>query len=244
MSKWPKQIPELTDEEKQIKNESMLKWHEEQLPHKYGFMEKFNDEYPVKRFKKGPKKKKHWNTLEIGGGTGNHISSEDMTNQDYTVLDIRENMLMSLKEKYPEIRVVKGDCQKRYAKRAEYDRIICIHTLEHIPNLPEALKQIRYALKPDGVAHIVIPCEGGWLYYLGRQITIARWFKNNYHRDYGKFIKSEHLNTASEVIEELSKYFKIKEKTYFPFCVHLLHANISIGLTLYQKEGAGNEFVN
>lgn len=161
---------------------------------------------------------------------------EDLTCQEYTILELRQNILDALKQAHPEVHSILGDCQQRYSERDAFDRIIAIHVLEHLPNLPEALRQMHYTLKPDGVAHIVIPCEGSLAYTFCRKISAERLFHKLYHMDYGWFIKSEHINTANEIIEEIGKYFHIRHKRYFPFPIPFQFCNIAIGMTLYPKD--------
>lgn len=65
--KWPKQLPEFTEEQKRIKDDFMKKWLE-QFPKNYGIMEVFNQNYPSHFFSKYDKyRKTRWSTLEIGG---------------------------------------------------------------------------------------------------------------------------------------------------------------------------------
>jgi len=72
-------------------------------------------------------------------------------------------MLDKLKENHPDITTWVGDCQEKIpANDYEFDRIIAIHVLEHLPNLPKAIKEIyRVCRKECSVFSVVIPCEGG-----------------------------------------------------------------------------------
>lgn len=234
--KWPKEMPVFTEEQKKIKDDFMHRWLEV-LPKKFGVMEIFNQNYPASMFKKKDRfRKKHWNTLEIGGGLGSHIPFEDMKCQSYTVLELRQNLLDTLSEKYKNINGILGDCQSVYAEKNSYDRVIAIHVLEHLPNLPKALEQMHYVLREDGVAHVVIPCEGSLAYTICRKISAERLFHKWYHMDYGWLIRSEHINLPYEIIREIEQYFEIRHKRYFPFPVPFLFCNIAIGMTLYPKK--------
>lgn len=142
----------------------------------------------------------------------------------------------TLTQRHPEVKGILGDCQTKYAASDTYDRIIAIHVLEHLPNLPAALKQMHSVLKEDGIAHIVIPCEGSLAYSICRKISAERLFHKLYHMDYTWFIKSEHLNLADEIIEEIQKYFDIRHKRYFPIPLPFQFCNIAIGMTLYSKK--------
>ncbi len=236
MSKWPKVIPEFTDEQKRIKDDFMHRWLET-LPKKFGAMEVFNQNYPSRMFEKKDKKRKdHWKTIEIGGGLGSHVPFENLDDQEYTIVELRQNILDTLKKTHPEVNGLLGDCQTEYADENTYDRAIAIHVLEHLPNLPEALRQIHRILKDDGVFHVVIPCEGSLAYSICRKISAERLFHKWYHMDYTWFIKSEHINLAKEIIEEADKYFDIKYQRYFPIPVPFQFCNIAIGMTLYPKK--------
>lgn len=171
----------------------------------------------------------------IGGGIGSHIPFEKaFKNQKYSVLELRENMLSDLKKKFPNVEGVLGDAQKPYGEH-EYDRIVAIHVLEHLPNLPEAVKNMHKALKKDGVAHVVIPCEGSLAYTIARKISAERIFKKRYKRSYDFFIKTEHVNNAAEIMEELQRYFVIKNRIYFPLFLPFQFCNLVIGLELEPK---------
>lgn len=139
-------------------------------------------------------------------------------------------------KKHPEVKCLLGDCQGEYAVENTFDRAIAIHVLEHLPNLPEALRQLHKVLKEDGVAHVVIPCEGSLAYTICRKISAERLWHKFYHTDYTWFIKSEHINLPDEIIEEIEKLFEIKYKRFFPIPLPFQFCNIAIGMTLYPKK--------
>jgi hypothetical protein len=45
-TKWPKQIPELSEVQQKVRDEWMRYWHEE-LPSRYGIIEEFNHGFPL-----------------------------------------------------------------------------------------------------------------------------------------------------------------------------------------------------
>ena len=246
-NKWPKIIPELTDIQKQTRDDWMKFWHE-QMPGKwYGIIENFNHGYPARTnpFKDSTARIR---TLEIGAGLGDHIKYEDLSNQDYHCLEIRNNMAEVIRERFPEVSVTVGDIQKRTEfEDKSFDRIIAVHVLEHLPDLPSALTEISRLLKDNGVFQAVIPCEGGLAYGLARQISSVRLF-NKHFGDRGVSYmwlmrKTEHVNTASEILYELSNFtpplLRILSYAYFPMRVPVISFNLCIGLTI-RKAGTGN----
>ena len=115
-------------------------WHKV-LQTKYNIVDKFNHNYVVDSAPKN-----FLTTLEIGCGDGEHLKYEKLTEiqkKNYFALDVRENMLKKLKEKYPEVNSSIGDCQQKLKHEDDFfDRIIAIHVLEHLPNLPETVMEM------------------------------------------------------------------------------------------------------
>ena len=229
-NKWPKLFPPLTEEQQRISNDFMKYWHDV-LPKKYGFVDRFNHTYAVKNAPKN-----FLRTLEIGAGTGEHLEYEQLTETqeaNYVAVDIRANMVAALRSRFPNIQAIEGDCQKKMDfEDGFFDRILAIHVLEHLPNLPAAVKEIhRLCDKKKGALSIVIPCEGSFAYTLARKISAQRIFEKRYKQSYRWFIEREHINLPSEILEELSPYFSQVSSTYFPIPVNFEFCNLCIAAT-------------
>jgi predicted SAM-dependent methyltransferase len=86
-------------------------------------------------------------------------------------------MIKQLIKRFPKVKDLVDDCQSRLDFSDGYfDRILAIHILEHLPNLPEAvMKMHRLLNKKSGVFSVVMPCEGGIFYYLAGRIS-AQWY--------------------------------------------------------------------
>lgn len=239
MNKWPKILSSLSQEQQLISNKFMQLWHEELANKKsYRFIENFNQHYAIKH-----KPDKFLRTLEIGAGLGEHLKYEkldDDQKQNYHALELRENMANEIKKKYSYISTHVGDCQSELDFHDNYfDRILAIHILEHLPNLPAALKEMhRLCNKQYGYFSVVIPCEGGLMYSIARKLSAQRYFEKTYQQPYDWFIEREHINKPHEIIVELRKYFQIQHQSFFPFFLPSIHLNLCIGLTLRPKEKA------
>lgn len=236
-SKWPKVFPPLTPEQRAISDDFMKYWHDV-LPKKYGIVDEFNHNYVVKNAPANFKR-----TLEIGAGSGEHMNYEKLDaeqTKNYVAVDIRENMVAELHKKFPAIQSVVGDCQQHLGfEDNHFDRVLAIHVLEHLPNLPEAVKEMyRLCDKDIGTLSIVIPCEGSWAYSLARRISAKRIFEKRYNQSYRWFIEREHINLPDEILGELSKYFTMESSTYFPIPVNLKFCNLCIGATFRPKKTA------
>lgn len=235
--KWPKIFPVLTPEQVKISNDFMQYWHEVLANSKqFRLIEQFNHRYPKKH-----SSNHYLTTLEIGAGLGEHLIYEELTpkqEENYVALELRENMAEKIHARFPRVNVCVADCQAVLPHSNDYfDRILAIHILEHLPNLPAAVKELYRVCNKQGQLHVVIPCEGGVLYSLARKISAERLFEKRYGQSYQWFIEREHVNKPVEIIEELTRYFSIKHKQYFPFLIPSTHCNLCIGLTLQPKNG-------
>jgi SAM-dependent methyltransferase len=228
---WPKTIPPLNSEEQAISDDFMRYWHEV-LPRSYGVVDRFNHGYPVRhapaRFR---------TTLEIGAGLGEHLEYEFLTDEqkrNYFALELRENMAAKIRQRHPDVQTFVGDCQDRLEfPDGFFDRILAIHVLEHLPDLPAAVREMRRLCHPErGAFSVVIPCEGGWAYGWARRISARRIFEKRYGQPYDWFIRREHLNRPAEIKAELRRCFHITHQSFFPTRVPLVACNLCVGLTL------------
>lgn len=233
--KWPKVFPPLTPEQIKISDDFMHYWHEV-LPQHYGIVDEFNHNYVVKNAPAS-----FMRTLEVGAGNGEHLKYEKLNSEqenNYVALDLRENMVAEIRSQFPHIQAIVGDCQARLDfKEGYFDRILAIHVLEHLPNLPAAIKEIyRLCDKSRGVLSIVIPCEGGLAYTLARKISAQRIFEKRYKQSYKWFIDREHINFPLEIFEEISPYFDLQKTSYFPMFFKFEFCNLCIGATFNPRK--------
>jgi ubiquinone/menaquinone biosynthesis C-methylase UbiE len=236
MNKWPKELSPLTQEQEMISNDFMKHWHEILASGTaYRLLEKFNHRYSVKHAPHN-----FLSTLEIGAGIGEHLNYEKLSKdqqKNYVALELRENMAAQIKTRHPEITTHVGDCQQTlpFADN-HFDRILAIHVLEHLPNLPSAIKEMhRLCNKKNGVFSVVIPCEGGLANALARKISGQRVFERRYKQSYKWFIEREHINLPNEILAELKPYFEIAHSRYFPLLIPAVNLNLCIGLTLHPR---------
>ena len=234
-AKWPKILPPLTSEQARINDEFLKIWLEV-LPRRYGVVERFNHGFPVRH------SPAHFlTTLEIGAGLGEHIRHERLTpeqEENYWALEMRQNMAEVIRRTFPRIRVIVGDCQTRLDLPAgHFDRIIAVHVLEHLPNLPAAVREVHRLLdKPAGRFLAVIPTEGSPAYTLARKISAERVYRKRFGGDYSWVYKREHINLVPEIMEELEPWFEVESRRFFPLRVPFAWCNLCIGLVLRPRE--------
>jgi SAM-dependent methyltransferase len=234
---WPKVLPPLTPEQRQRSDAFMKLWHEELAGRpRYGLIESFNHNFPVRHSRPGFK-----TTLEIGAGLGEHLHYEKLTpeqERNYHCNEYRENMAAEIRRRYPAVQTIVGDCQQRLAfPDGHFDRYIAVHVLEHLPDLPAAIREAHRLLnKEHGQLLVVIPCEGSLAYSLARKISAERVWNRHFAVDYREFYAREHINLPHEIMAELAPYFTIETRRYFPlpFLPFLLN-NLCIGLALQPR---------
>ena len=229
-AKWPKRFPPLPPERQRINNDFIKYWHEV-LPKRYGFVDEFNHRYPVLNSPSGFAR-----TLEIGAGIGEHLEYEKLNTEqesNYVAVDIRENMVAEIRCRFPSVTAIVADCQQRLPfENGYFDRILAIHVLEHLPDLPAAIREVhRLCDKIRGIFSIVIPCEGSLAYTLARRFSAKRIFQKRYQQPYDWFIEREHINRAFEIFEEIAPYFDRIHATYFPIALNFEFCNLCIGAT-------------
>lgn len=233
-AKWPKVLPPLTVEQQRISDDFMQRWHEELAGRsRYGLIEKFNHEFPVRHTRAGFR-----TTLEFGAGLGEHLHHERLTadqEANYHANEYRPNMADEIRRSFPRVKVVLGDCQQRLDyPDGFFDRIVAVHVLEHLPNLPAAIREAyRLIKKPSGQFLVVIPCEGSPAYTLARKLSAERVYRRRYGGDYSWFYRREHINRPHEIFEELASLFRIDARSYFPLpFLPVTFCNLCIGISL------------
>ena len=193
-------------------------------PSHFGWISRFDHTFTARSVSRGKC------TLEIGAGTGTHLPYEP--DGEYVSLEASAELAAQIPRR-DGLSVVIGDCEQRLPwDDNSFDRVLAIHLLEHLYNLPAALDEVARVLRPDGVFSVVIPCEGGRFYSLGRRFTTKRIFEKRYQMPYEWMIRQDHCNTAREVVGELATRFRVSRRSFFPFGVALIDLNLTIGLEL------------
>ena len=233
-AQWPKILPPLSPEQQARSDQFMKLWHEELAGRsRYGLVERFNHTFPVRHSPAGFR-----TTLEIGAGLGEHLHYEQLTAEQergYHCNEFRENMAAEIRRRYPKVQTVVGDCQRRMDfTDGFFDRILAIHVLEHLPDLPACLSELHRLLKPEtGRLLIVIPTEGSPAYGLARRLSAQRVWYRHFTAPYAEFYSREHINLVPEILAELTPHFVIERRACFPLpFLPFVFCNLCIGYVL------------
>jgi len=225
---WPKTRAPLSPEQIRIMEDWYGYYLSQVLPTRYGRIDRFRHTYALKSYKPGAR------TLEIGPGNGSHLKFEAIDREtEYVGIELRSEIASDIEKRFPPVKVIIGDCQERIEfPDNHFDRVVAIHVLEHLPNLPAALDEISRVLRPDGRFSVIIPCEGGLAYSLGRRLTTQRVFEKRYKVPYAWMIRYDHVSTAAEVLTELRSRFRVIDQCFYPLRLPVIDGNLIIGLTL------------
>jgi SAM-dependent methyltransferase len=230
---WPKQLPPLSSEQQAISDDFMRHWHEV-LPRNFDAIEAFNHRYPLRFLPH----KEHFRTLELGAGIGAHIGYEDLSIQEYHCLEIRENMACEITRHYPSVRVAIADCQTMIPySDASFDRVVVVHVLEHLPDLPRCIMEVKRVTRPGGIFSVVLPCDPGLAYEVARKISAERVFRKRYKLPYRWLARREHINSPREILSLLEQNFTEVDRAYYPLRIPIISANLCIGITMRRDVG-------
>ena len=166
--------------------------------------------------------------LEIGAGTLNQLQHEPEVGS-YDIIEPFKNLY----EDSPLLRRVRNIYSdiSEVPSHTQYNRITSIATFEHILNLPEVIARSGLLLAVNGTLRAGIPSEGTLLWALGWRMTTGLEFKIKYGLEYGKLVKYEHVNKATEIEEALEFFFDNVECCYF---------GLSKTVSLYQFYACSN----
>jgi SAM-dependent methyltransferase len=234
MSKWPKVLPPLDPEQQRINDDFMLYWHEV-FATKLGFADRWNHRYVVRH---APRV--FTRTLEIGAGLGEHIAWEKLNpkqESEYVAIELRESMAQKMRVRFPRITVMVADVQEGLPFPDNYfDRVVAVHVLEHLPNLPMAIREVHRVCTCDATLSVVIPCEGSAATTIARRVSAQRLYERRYGCSYELFIRREHINLPHEITEELLQFFGITHRSFFQVPLPIVWCNLFIGMTLRPRK--------
>lgn len=225
-------MPMLSPAQEALADDFVKYWHHV-LPKQYGAVERFNHTYPLRHMPTAVRRR----TLELGAGIGGHLEFEALDSQEYHCIELREAMTAELRRRYPTVTAITADCQQRIPYENDYfDRVVVIHVLEHLPDLPAAIAEVHRTLKPDGIFSVVLPCDPGLAYEFARKISAERIFRARYKLPYRWFARREHINSPAEIMQVIGEQFDIFDTAYFPLHLPVVNFNLCIGLTARKKQ--------
>lgn len=166
---------------------------------------------PINSFKK---------VIEVGSGKGIHYEYVSKTFDTYLMTDLSNNFA-DCKKKYFEdiknktLKFEYQDASKLTHKDNEFDRLIAVHVLEHLVDPVSVLTEWNRVVKDSGIISLVLPCDPGLLWRLGRHFgPRKRGFNNGIEYDYQQ--AAEHVNAIFNLVVFIKYHFEILSERWFP----------------------------
>lgn len=169
--------------------------------------------------------------LEVGAGSGHHFPYVNSKFSKYIMTDGSTEMLSIASGKYSkEISSGVMVCERQDATKLSYpdssvDRLIATHVLEHLPNPVNVLKEWNRVVKPGGIISIVLPCDPGLLWRIGRHLGPRRNAqKQGLAYDYLQ--AAEHINSIFNLKIFIQHHFEFLTESWYPAKIPLPDLNL------------------
>jgi ubiquinone/menaquinone biosynthesis C-methylase UbiE len=166
--------------------------------------------------------------LEVGAGSGQHAAHVRHGFDEYWLTDGNPNMLDQA--------CARIGADERFHYRSEdavalsfesdsFDRLIATHVLEHIVHPHEVLREWGRVIRPGGTLSLVLPCDPGLAWRLGRNIGV-RLRAENAGIAYDYWMAREHVNSIFNLVTFLEYYFQDIRASWWPLGVPLADINL------------------
>ena len=166
--------------------------------------------------------------LEVGAGNGIHIKSVRHGFDEYIISDLSPTLLNKIdlgNNREGEILTRVEDATALSFDDNSFDRVIGAHVLEHLHKPHEVLREWHRVVKPGGVLSIILPCDPGVAWRLGRHLFARKKFIDC-GLDYDYWMAREHVNPLNNIVSFIRYYFDDVREEWFPFRIPSMDLNL------------------
>lgn len=158
--------------------------------------------------------------LEVGAGAGEHLGHVRHRFESYRMTDWNDIRLARARDALPaalreKVQVGREDATALSLPDRSVDRLIACHVLEHLYRPHEVLREWHRVLAPGGTMSILLPCDPGLLWRLGRSLGP----RDNAERAgiaYDYWMAREHVNPIGNLVVFLRYYYGTLRETWYP----------------------------
>jgi phosphatidylethanolamine/phosphatidyl-N-methylethanolamine N-methyltransferase len=204
----------------------LLKVAYKRTTHRRGFAESFNlycGKSLEKSYKKLGLKETQKVCLEIGGGKFPHILQNLSDDWKKVTLDISSEGTLE----DGGLLGVTGNANSLPFPDSTFDRIVAIHSLEHILDLDQTCHEFSRVLKTGGILSAILPCDPGFLWCVAQ--LFSRRQVGMSPKEYEYFMANQHINPVYNVLAILNFHYVKKYLAYHPFMrLSFRHLNFTI----------------
>jgi ubiquinone/menaquinone biosynthesis C-methylase UbiE len=168
--------------------------------------------------------------LEVGAGTGVHLPFVRHTFDEYWMTDLNTPFLeralaADVLRTRDKVRVDRQDAAALTFSDNTFDRLIATHILEHLPQPHGAIREWARVLKPGGWLSLVLPCDPGVAWRVGRAIGSRGKFIEA-GIDYDYWMAREHVNPINNLVAFVRHYFPDVRDQWLPLRVPSMDLNL------------------
>jgi ubiquinone/menaquinone biosynthesis C-methylase UbiE len=167
--------------------------------------------------------------LEVGAGSGVHLAHVRHRFDRYWLTDVNPQFLEQAAKARAggagEVVVRQENARKLSFADAAFDRVIAAHVLEHLTEPHVVLREWVRVIKPGGLLTLVLPCDPGFAWRMGRRFG-ARGKFIRAGIDYDYWMAREHVNPVNNLIAFVRYFFDDRDEGWFPFRVPSLDLNL------------------
>lgn len=159
--------------------------------------------------------------LEVGAGSGHHFAYVSDNYQEYIMTDNSDAMLEIASKKYHQksvcgaLKFERQDASALSFEAESFDRLIATHVLEHLANPVDVLKEWDRVVRQNGVISIVLPCDPGMLWRLGRHFG-PRKNAQKLGIAYDYLQAAEHINSIFNLVVFIKHHFEVISDIWYP----------------------------
>jgi len=167
--------------------------------------------------------------LEVGAGTGVHLSAVRHQFDEYWLTDADPQLLEQGRDRLrlddARVRVQAEDATRLSFADGSFDRLIATHVLEHLPQPHRVLREWVRVVRPGGVLSLVLPCDPGLAWRCGRRLGPRRaLLRQGLPYDY--WMAREHINPLHNLLAYLRYYFDDIEEDWRPLRLPSIDLNL------------------
>lgn len=172
--------------------------------------------------------------LELGTGTMAHFGFVKHDFDTYIASDHDPKVIDWLEQGTwdKRVKIQKLSGNKLPFTDSSIDRVIATHVFEHIPDPVSALEECVRVVKPGGVISLILPCDPGFLWQLGRSLGPRKAaLKSGLPYDY--YMAIEHVNSIQNLQRILGFHFPDRTETWWPLRVPSANFNLIYSVNCY-----------
>lgn len=159
--------------------------------------------------------------LEVGAGSGHHFPYVKKSFSKYIMTDGSTEMLAIAADKYAKevssgfMAIEQQDATSLSYSDGSVDRLIATHVLEHLQNPVNVLREWNRVVRPGGLISIVLPCDPGLLWRLGRYFGPRR-NAQKLGLVYDYLQAAEHINSIFNLAVFVRHHFEFLTESWYP----------------------------